>query len=290
MATYYVSPTGAGLQDGSSEANAWSLATALTQNTVAQDTIHLASGDYLFANTLDFPDGMWIGAGVDSTRFLATASMTEGIVLNVGTIRLQDCTITDNGNTVTRLVESKRYSGIRDCKIIGGVTGLRVSDASAHQGVVRNELLGQANRSIDGAGKTTAVIQCKMEQSSEDAGFVQCVLQNAFASRIVSGCVFLADVDQAINSISVTGSPYITDGDGVQTPIDDPFVDSANYDLRLTSEAKLSSESTMIRAIMAGLVDVPGVTTDSLQDLIGSSASNPNYHPLAPQRGIMGGA
>ena len=49
----------------------------------------------------------------------------------------------------------------------------------------------------------------------------------------------------------------------------DPFEDSANLDFRLTTAAKAAAYANQLKAIMAGQVDVPGITTDSLADLVG---------------------
>jgi len=55
------------------------------------------------------------------------------------------------------------------------------------------------------------------------------------------------------------------------TLTDDIFLDWANKDLRLTTYGK-SIDS--IKAIMANLVDVPGITTDSLTELFGGGGSS----------------
>ncbi len=52
----------------------------------------------------------------------------------------------------------------------------------------------------------------------------------------------------------------------------DPFVDSANLDLRLTNQAKASVYGQRLKAIMVNLVEVPGIVTDSLSELLSGSA------------------
>jgi hypothetical protein len=49
--------------------------------------------------------------------------------------------------------------------------------------------------------------------------------------------------------------------------ITDFFVDPQNRNFRLTAEAKASPHATQLKKIMLGLVNVPGITTDSLADL-----------------------
>ncbi len=56
----------------------------------------------------------------------------------------------------------------------------------------------------------------------------------------------------------------------IVTLTDNPFIDAENGDLRLTAYGKSIPQ---LRAIMAGLVNVPGITTDPLEDLIGGGVS-----------------
>jgi hypothetical protein len=69
-----------------------------------------------------------------------------------------------------------------------------------------------------------------------------------------------------------TVSQNIVDAD-ITTLAANPFIDSANLDLRLTDAAKSSIYGTRLKAIMAGLVDVPGITTDLLEELTSGGAA-----------------
>lgn len=69
-----------------------------------------------------------------------------------------------------------------------------------------------------------------------------------------------------------------------------PFVDHANLDFRLTEQAKDSQYANGLRAILASLQSVPGITLDSLDELYPpllepSFSSTPTFSPSPPIAG-----
>ena len=52
-----------------------------------------------------------------------------------------------------------------------------------------------------------------------------------------------------------------------------PFIDAANLDLRLTAAAKLATYADQLKAVMAGLQHVPGITVDTIADMYGGGSS-----------------
>jgi len=82
-------------------------------------------------------------------------------------------------------------------------------------------------------------------------------------------------VDNSIRASPTTSDLFFESNN--QELTESIFIDSANLDLRLTSYGK---NLPGVQAIMAGLVNVPGITTDSLADLFAGAPQSPFRSPV----------
>lgn len=73
-----------------------------------------------------------------------------------------------------------------------------------------------------------------------------------------------------------TGSGELVENNVVAIP-ESPFVDANALDLRLTTAAKAGANAAAFRRIMLGIVGTPGVTTDSLSELLGESGGSSGF-------------
>jgi hypothetical protein len=197
----YVSVAGAGAHDGTSEANAWTLAEAIT-NAVAGHRVNVINGTY--ANTTT--DLTFAGAGTSST-----AIWWRGYNTTIGDI--------DSNNSLTKPIItfttgfatiSGTYQWFSNIRWEG-------ADTSASEGVVRV------------SGPNCRFWRCRFEGTAADADCIPLVITTTgdratvvacyFKANALAPCLVILDVthvhgcafDGGLNGISVTaGTAFIT--------------------------------------------------------------------------------
>lgn len=138
-------------------------------------------------------------------------------------------------------------SGMTTCSVVaGGITG--VSGGSVNVVVIGS----QANAFSISAATKAQLKNC----IAVNCGSFQ--LGVSLAGHMFFGCMEFGSSTPAADA----PADFISESA-------DPFVDSANLDLRLTEAAKAAPYADRLKAIMARLQDVPGITVDSLADLFG---------------------
>lgn len=145
-----------------------------------------------------------------------------------------------------------------------------VSADSNFQGAITNCVLRQFNAvNILASVVSNSIIFGTGSAGGASVGqsvFSNCIFINATTAITSSdqvtaeNCFFFNNTSNTSGNVRQVNSTDMTA---------DPFVDAANLDFRLTTAAKAESYANQLKAIMAGLVDVPGITTDSLADLVG---------------------
>lgn len=125
--------------------------------------------------------------------------------------------------------------------------------------------------------------------SSETDGAVRC------DSAVVSNCIFIGNsnaskIDEFArfegcfyfdNSTKHAGSGTIVEANATDM-VADPFIDSSNFDLRFTTAAKSQAYYPELSAIMVQHVlgGTPGITTDSLADLLAGSGGDSGVYDV----------
>lgn len=161
----------------------------------------------------------------------------------------------------------------------GSITQSYVTEAISTDGVNCMCITSCVTPRVDGpASEGSAISGSVIYGSGVDGGIAltscsvsNTIIMNASVGFAASGVNCRADKCLFFNNTANTSGTVI---EANNTEMDaDPFEDAANGDFRLTTAAKAKPYANQLKAIMAGLVDVPGITTDSLADLVGGSGS-----------------
>lgn len=290
MPTYYVSPTGSGNQDGSSPADSWTLdqfhqSGVITGNVT--DTIRFAPGTYdasvpvpgksLFAHTIYQPDidGSEVNINYTGTgtffnnsgqRFqffnLNVFSSTAGRLFNMQNTDhlIQDCTLHIDGPSAVdalylNVLRGSTFQAVR-CKITS------VSSDGAVQllrGAIQNCLVSGGKHGIRAELLGSTISGCVVQSGyhpvifTPSSFFANCVLLNSPLGsweNTVIGNVLSRPFDGSFGSINIG---------------EDPFVDRASFDLRLTDKAKAVQA---FPHLMLKIVGTPGIVMDSSEELL----------------------
>jgi hypothetical protein len=280
MATYYVSATAPGGGDGS-VGNPWTLAEAVAlqgSSIVGADTVEMSSGVYSRSTQVSLTHGTWIGAANAGTIIRASAGMTSIVDLGAGMAGARQLRLEANGNTITQCLIVRQGSLIQNIETSGGTTGINLTRADG-PAISRLRAEDAVSNRISGV---TGVVIINSFANGGIAGSVSvssCVIRGAVSggnAKVYRSVVGGAPVSGIIDSIIADGASSIL-RDEIGTPVSlgfDPFIDFNANDLRLSSAALSSSYANQLRAIMAGLVNVPGITTDPLSSLIGSGGGS----------------
>lgn len=318
MANYYVTTGASGLGDGSignpwtigQAAVAATLATDYIN--FADGTYTFA------APLTRTAPGNWVGNTTTpaNVRFVASANIARLISQTAGDSRYQG--IRFDGSTFTISSELLKVSAngtnVDNCEFVG-TSAAFYAIAGDNSATITNSLVDGTARGF-GFGnlpyrctvKVTsaepvyadvgkAIMQCVIRAGAPSRGsYVGCVsraqLNATLARKYVANCIILnagaACISAQANQTAVMdclwfgsslagGTALAIDSNNTQMSAD-PFVDSANGDFRLTTAAKAQPYANRLRAIMAGVSGVPGITTDSLATLFGGGGgSDPNW-------------
>jgi len=298
MAEHYVTSDATGGGDGSI-GDPWTLAEAAS-TAVTNDFVYIKSGIYSLAADLVFgtnvnvfaytsSPGDWVPP-VPIATFLVDYSPSHSIQ---GFGRFHGIHFDGGGQTSARGPSAFHFVGCKFSRF--NITRSFVGDAIQCENDSPGSISEQSNGEIQQTKirgmhnePLRAVASVCNQLTLKYRGYLHGCIANGHMDlqfeddvSTISNCIA---PNFRASSLIIYDNCYQIGGTSPQpgvTVIDNPFEDWSNFDLRLTDAAKASAYASQLKAIMAGLVNVPGITTDSLEDLTaGGSPRSPFRSPV----------